>query len=245
MTSKEILKELNSLENKKNQEGMARFGISRIGTLGVPVPKLREIAQKIKKSENRTSAVAIGNSLRARHKLAKELWDSGVHEARLLAAFIDDPKLVTEKQFDDWAKEIDSWDICDQLCLNLFGKTKFAYKKVFEFSKRQEEFVKRTSFALMAVLAVHDKKALDQKFLEFLPIIKRESADERNFVRKAVNWALRQIGKRNLNLNKEAIKTAEEILKFSEKQKSKSAKWIANDALRELRSFDIQKRFEK
>jgi len=140
-----------------------------------------------------------------------------------------------------WAKDFDSWDICDQCCNNLFRKTKFAYRKVVEWSKRKEEYVKRAAFSLIACLAVHDKKQKDEVFLRHLQLIKRESADERNFVKKAVNWALRQIGKRNPNLNKKAIETAKEI----QKTDLKSAKWIASDALRELTSEKIQKRLSK
>ena len=139
-----------------------------------------------------------------------------------------------------WVKDFDSWDICDQLCGNLFDKTPFAYKKTFEWSKRKEEFVKRAGFVLMASLSVHDKKAGDGKFEQFMPIIKKHSIDDRNYVKKAVNWALRNIGKRNISLNEKAIKTAEEIKKFD----SKSARWIANDAIRELTSDKVKKRLE-
>ena len=172
------------------------------------------------------------------HNLAQELWASGIHEARILACMIDDPEMVNEEQIERWVKDFDSWDVCDQCCSNLFDKTEFAYQKAVEWSKRNEEFVKRAGFVLMACLAVHDKKAKDKEFLRFLPIIKRESADNRNFVKKAVNWALRQIGKRNLNLNREAIEAAAEIQKMD----SRSAKWIASDAIRELTSEAVQER---
>ena len=224
MQYKEIIKKMKSLANPKNVEGMVRFGISPNNTLGVSVPIVRDIAKEIGKN----------------HKLAKQLWDSKIHEARLLAGFIDIPEKVTEKQMERWVKGFDSWDICDQLCGNLFDKTPFAYKKSFEWSKRKEEFVKRAGFVLMAVLSVHDKKAEDKRFEKFFPLIKKHSTDERNFVKKAVNWALRQIGKRNINLNKKAIKIAKEIKKID----SKSAKWIASDALRELTSDKIQKRLK-
>jgi 3-methyladenine DNA glycosylase AlkD len=224
MKSEEILKKLKSMSDTKTVEGMAKFGINPNNTLGISIPTLREMAKEIGKN----------------HNIALELWDSGIHEARLLACFIDDPAAVTEEQMENWIKDFDSWDVCDQCCSNLLDKTQFAYQKVFELTKRKEEFVKRTGFVLMACLAVHDKESKDEKFLRFLPIIKRESKDERNFVRKAVNWALRQIGKRNKNLNKEAIKTAKEILKID----SKAAKWIASDALRELTSQSVQKRLK-
>ena len=218
----EIIKKLKSLSNPKNVAGMARFGINSQKTLGVNVPVLRQMAKEIGKN----------------HQLALQLWDSGYHEARILAGFIDETEKVTEKQMEKWAKDFDSWDICDQTCSSLFDKTDFVWQKIEELTKRKEEFVKRTGFTLMACLAVHDKKAQDKDFIKLLLMIKREATDERNFVKKAVNWALRQIGKRNKNLNKEAIKVAQEILKID----NKTAKWIAADALRELTSSSVQKR---
>jgi 3-methyladenine DNA glycosylase AlkD len=214
MEYNELIKKLKSLSNPKNLAGMARFGINTKNTLGIPIPKLRKLAKQIGKN----------------HELALKLYDSGIHEARILACFIADPKLATEKQLEKWVKKLDSWDDCDQCCSAFFDKTKFAYKKAIEWTKRKEEFVKRAGFAVMATLAVHDKKAGDSDFIKFFPRIEKESIDERNFVRKAVNWALRQIGKRNKNLNKEAIGLANKILK----KNSKCAKWIANDAIREL-----------
>jgi 3-methyladenine DNA glycosylase AlkD len=166
------------------------------------------------------------------------LWESGIHEARILASFVDDPRLVSERQMELWVRDFDSWDVCDQCCSALFDKTPFAYSKAAEWGRREEEFVKRAGFALMAALSVHDKKAADAAFLAFLPIIKKGAADERNFVKKAVNWALRQIGKRNLSLNKAAIRAADEISKMG----PKSARWIASDALRELMSAPVKKR---
>ena len=151
---------------------------------------------------------------------------------------IDDPKRVTEAQMESWVQDFDSWDICDQCCSNLFDKTRFAFPKAIEWSRRTEEFVKRACFVLMATLAVHAKRAKDEEFLKFLPLIKRESVDKRNFVKKAVNWALRQIGKRNLKLNKAAVQTAKDIQRLD----SKSAKWISSDALRELSGSAVQKR---
>ncbi len=221
MKSAEIIKKLKSYANPKNVAGMARFGIRGKNVLGGPnIPTIRKMARDIKKSDF------------DRHKLAQELWDSGIHEARILAGFIDEPEKVTEKQIEKWVKDFDSWDTCDLVCSGLFDKTKFAYSKIGEWTKRKEEYVKRAGFVLMAALAVHDKKASDKTFIKILPVIKREATDERNFVKKAVNWALRQIGKRNSALRKEAIKTAEEISKID----NKAAKWIAADALRELKS---------
>jgi len=225
MQYEKIIKKLKSLADPEAVKGMARFGISPKNTYGVSIPNLRKMAKEIGIS----------------HDLARQLWDSDIHEARILASMIDNPKMLTEEQMESWVIDFDSWDVCDQCCSNLFDKTKFAYKKAVEWSSREEEFVKRAGFVLMATLAVHDKKAKDEDFLKFFPLIKRESTDNRNFVKKAVNWALRQIGKRNLNLNKVAIRTAKEIKTIE----SKAAKWIAYDALRELESESVQKRLRK
>jgi 3-methyladenine DNA glycosylase AlkD len=221
----EVLRELRSMANPENVKGMARFGISSEGTLGISIYDLRPMAKRIGKD----------------HELAQKLWASGIHEAKVLASYIDDPEKVTEKQMDAWAKDFDSWDVVDQVCSSLFDQTRFAYSKAVEWSARDEEFVKRAGFVLVAALTVHDKKASDAVFKKFLPIIKRESGDDRNFVKKAVNWALRQIGKRNPTLNEAAIGVAKELQKMD----SKSAKWIASDALRELTSEKVRKRFEK
>jgi 3-methyladenine DNA glycosylase AlkD len=221
----DVLRELRSMANPENVQGMARFGISSEGTLGISIYDLRPMAKRIGKN----------------HELAEMLWASGIHEAKVLASYIDDPEKVTEKQMEAWAKDFDSWDVVDQVCSNLFDQTRFAYSKAVEWSARDEEFVKRAGFVLVAALTVHDKKAADSAFLRFLPIIKRESGDDRNFVKKAVNWALRQIGKRNPALNDAAIAVAKELQKMD----SKSARWIARDALRELTSEKVRKRFEK
>lgn len=222
MNSSEILAKLRSLENPDNRAGMARYGLNPEKAYGVPMPVLRKLAREIGRN----------------HTLAAELWKSDVYEARMLASFIDYPGKVTEKQMEEWVKDFDSWGICDTVCSNLFDRTRLAPQKAVEWSLRKEEFVKRAGFVLMATLAVHDKKACDEPFRKFLEIIRRESGDQRNFVRKAVNWALRQIGKRSLYLNRHAIKTAHEISRME----SKSARWIASDALRELQSDAVQKR---
>lgn len=225
MQYNDIIQKIKSHADPEAVKGMARFGINPENTYGVSVYALRKIAREIGKD----------------HELAQELWASGIHEARLLASFIDKPEMVTETQLENWVKEIDSWDVCDLCCSNLFDQTKFAHEKAAEWSERGEEFVKRAGFVLMAALSVHDKKATDEDFIKFLSMIKREATDERNFVKKAVNWALRQIGKRNLNLNKMAIKMAEEIKQID----SKSARWIAADAIRELTNEKVQKRLAK
>lgn len=222
MNADEIIKKLKSLRNPKNVEGMARFGINPEKTLGVSVPNLRKIAKEAGRD----------------HTLAQKLWASGIHEARILASMVDDPERVTKKQMNAWVRDFDSWDVCDQCCMNLFDRLPFAYEKAVEFTKKEREFEKRAGFALMACLAWHDKEAPDEKFKVFFPYMKNEATDERNYVKKAVNWALRQIGKRNRNLNKAAIKTAREIGKID----AKSARWIAADALRELEGEAVQKR---
>jgi len=222
MQCEEVLHRLRSLASPENVAGMARFGINPHDTLGISVPTLRKLAKEIRRD----------------HALAQELWASGVHEARSLAAMIDDPRQVTEEQMERWVADFDSWDVCDGCCADLFDKTPFAYRKAVAWAARDEEFVKRAGFALMAWLAVHDKKAPDEAFAAFLPVISRESGDARNFVKKAVNWALRQIGKRNAALNAMAVHTAREIQSTG----SRPGRWIASDALRELTSERVRER---
>lgn len=214
MSAATIVKTLRRHANPKDIEGMARFGIRGRNVLGVKVPVLRALAKEIGKD----------------HVLASQLWKTGIHEARILAGMIDEPKKVTPGQMEDWVKGFDSWDVCDQVCMNLFDKTPFAFHKAAAWSNRKEEFVKRAGFALMACLAWHDKTAKDEEFLIFFPFIKRGSTDERNFVKKAVNWALRQIGKRNPTLRRRAIAEAKKIRAID----SAAARWVAADALREL-----------
>ena len=221
-TAAAILRKLKSLANPRNVEGMARFGIPTENALGIPAPALKKIARQIGRNQ----------------AIAESLWKSGIHEARCLAALVGDPERITEAQMERWAKEIRAWDECDACCWYLFNLTPIAYRKAMQWSGRKEEFVKRAGFALMASLALHDKSAGDTKFLKFLPAIKREANDDRNFVRKAVNWALRQIGKRNPKLNTAAIRMAKEI-RASE---TRSARWIAADALRELTGAAVQRR---
>lgn len=223
--SESILENLKSLAKPENVAGMARFGINPENTYGISIPALRKIARQVGKD----------------HELSQALWDSGIHEARILACFIDEPAKVTGAQMDRWAADFDSWDVCDQCCGNLFDRTPFAYQKALEWSEHEQEFVKRAAFALMAYLAVHDKKTPDSQFEAFFPVILRESSDERNYVKKAVNWALRQIGKRSRSLNERAIEMAEEI-KLTD---SKAARWIVSDALRELTSDKVQEKLSQ
>lgn len=212
-----ILVHLKTLENKANQEGMKRFAIGNDNTLGISMPILRDIAKEYKK-------------LIDRHAIAKELWQSNIHEAMILASMLADPKLLTKKEMDAWTHDFYSWDLCDQTCGNLFQKTSYFLDKAFEYSHANEEFVKRTGFVLMTMYAVHHKKADDDMCLKFLERIEEEAWDERNFVRKALNWCLRQIGKRNLYLYPHAMRSCEVLLL----QDTKSSRWIANDAKREL-----------
>ena len=225
MQYEQILSQLKSMENPKSIEGMARYGINPKNNLGISIYKLRPLAKEIGKN----------------HKLSLKLWNSGIHDARLLAVFIEDPKQVTEEQMDLWVKDFDSWDICDQACTSLFDLTSYAWKKVIEWAEREEEFVKRAAFSIIAGLAVHDKNASDEKFEQLIPIIIKHANDERNYVKKAVNWALRNIGKRNKTLNKKMVKVALTIQKID----SKSAKWIASDAIRELNSEKVRQRLER
>jgi len=222
MQLKAVLAELKSMGDPEAAAGMARYGINADRALGISIPGLQGLAKSIGKN----------------HKLADELWSCGIHEARILACMIDDPQQVTEAQLERWVKEFDSWDLCDQCCNRLIRKTEFAHQKALAWARRPEEFVKRAGFVLMAVLAVHDKKAANRQFDAFFRLIKKEAVDARNFVKKAVNWALRQIGKRNTVLNQKAIAVAEDIQRID----SKAARWVAQDALRELTGEKIQKR---
>ncbi|MBI5216907.1 MAG: DNA alkylation repair protein [Ignavibacteriae bacterium] len=219
---KNIVKKLKSLSVPESVAGMARYGIVSKTVYGVCMPTLKSMAKEIGKN----------------HELAHQLWQTEIFDARIIAIFIEEPTEVTEEQIERWVSDFDNWAICDGACLHLFDRTPLAWKKALAWSKRKEEFVKRAGFALMAVLAVHDKKANDKQFEKLLPVIKREVTDERNYVRKAVNWALRQIGKRNLALNQKAIETAKEIQSLD----SKSARWVASDALKELQSETTRKR---
>jgi 3-methyladenine DNA glycosylase AlkD len=221
---KDVLDKLQSKAQPEQLKGMAKYGMTVEQRLGVSVPDMRKLAKEIGKD----------------HKLALDLWRTGITEARIVAAMVGDPAKLTEEQMEDWVKGINSWDVCDQVCMNLFEKNQLAWKKIVDWSEREEEFVKRTAFSLIACLAWHDKKASDEKFMELLPVIIRGATDERNFVKKAVNWALRNIGKRNLNLNRAAINAAKEIQRLD----SKAARWVASDAIRELERESIQKRLE-
>jgi len=219
------MQELESKAKPDQLEGMARFAILGDQRMGVSVPDMRKIAKDAGKN----------------HQLALDLWDTGVPEAMIVAGMVAEAEKLTEEEMEDWVVDINSWDICDQVCMNLFEKTPLAEKKIYEWSGREEEFVKRAAYALIACLAWHDKDAGDDEFTKFFPLILAGSTDERNFVKKAVNWALRNIGKRNQALNEAAIRTANQIQKLD----SRSARWIASNALRELKSDQVQERLKK
>jgi 3-methyladenine DNA glycosylase AlkD len=229
MTVTEIIDELRVLGRTENVAGMERFGILTTKAFGITAPVLKQYAREVKKQ-------AVD-----KHALALELWETGIYDARAVAFLIDDPKKVTQKQMDAWAADFDNWATVDGACGYLFCRTPFAYEKAVEWAEEEPEFIKRAGFSLMAYLAVHHKKAEDGKLAAFLQVIENHADDDRNFVKKAVNWALRQIGKRNLNLNKLAIETAERLAK----QNTKPARWIAADALRELRGEKVQERLKK
>jgi 3-methyladenine DNA glycosylase AlkD len=208
------LQEIKKHQNKKNLEGMARFGMSSQGRLGLSMVQMRKIAKDI------------GTN----HQLALELFDSGFVEGRIIAALIDEPEKVTKAQMDKWVKQLTSWDDTDQVCMSLFDRTPHALEMIKKWHRSDDEFVKRSAYSTIAAMAIHDKKSPDYFFDKFFPILKAGATDERNFVKKAVNWALRQIGKRNLSLLNKTTKFAQDLKKLD----SKSAHWISNDALREF-----------
>ncbi len=217
MTASEVLEHIRSLGSEQNRQGMARFGIDVSNAAGVGMAPLRPLARQLGKN----------------HSLAMELWDSRLHEARILACMLADPAQTTVRLLEDWVVELDSWDVCDQFCNKLAVKTPHAWPLALAWAERPQTFVRRAGFSLMAQLAVHDRKAGDEAFAPCFASIARHAGDERNFVKKAVNWALRQTGKRNPELRVTAMAVAGELLTMD----SKSARWIARDALRELRAL--------
>jgi 3-methyladenine DNA glycosylase AlkD len=214
MDLKETLNRLEALGRRKNIEGMKRFNIAATKTFGVTAPKIRMLAGQIGKD----------------HSLALALWDSGYHEARILAALIAEPEKAKLKQLDRWVRDIENWAQCDACCLEYFQKTQYAPRLPERWTKNRGEFVRRAGIVMIAAMAVHHKKSSDEEMMAYFPLLKEYAVDERNFVKKAVNWSLRQIGKRNGALRKKAIALTEEIQNIS----SVSARWIASDALREF-----------
>lgn len=234
----EILEQLRGMTNETNRAGMARYGINIENAFGISIYVLRPMAKVIGRD----------------HELALHLWATGNHEARLLACFVDDPKLVTEAQMEAWALDFDSWDLCDQATTSLFDLNPLAWKKVVEWATRPEEWVKRAAFSTMAGLAHHDKGAADERFLDLLPLIQQGAFDSRNFVKKAVNWALRDIGKRNQTLHPRAVACAQQILEAANQRaggakggdaEARAARWVATDALRELNSQKVSERMKR
>lgn len=224
-TKAAVLQELKSLANPRLRAKMEYFGVCVPHAHGISAPVLHALAKQIGKS----------------HALALELWATGIHEARILATLIGESEEVTAAEMDCWVRGFDSWDVVDAACCYLYAQAKPAWSKTAAWSRRPEEFVKRAAFSLIAYLSYKDKNAPDARFVRFLRVIEREAYDGRNFVRKAVNWALRNIGKRNLRLNREAIRAAERV----RRQGSPSARWIAADALRELQSPAVQSRLRR
>ena len=225
MEFEEIIDFFEENQNKENIAGMNRFKIDSDKIYGIKMDVLRKLAKKIGKD----------------HDLALKLWDHSYHESRILATIIEEKDEIDEDQLDEWVNDFGTWDLCDQACINLLSNSPLAISKIPEWASSEKEFVKRTAFSLIAVIAVHDKKSKDSYFESFFPIIKKACDDNRNFVKKAVNWALRSIGKRNKNLNKKAIKLAKEISELD----YKAAKWIAGDALIELQSKEVRNRLDK
>lgn len=224
MNAREVIAHLESISDRSRLEGMSRYGIEVEHAIGVSMPKMRAYAKTIGRD----------------HHLAMDLWDSGVHEARIMASLLADPQLLTEEEMERWVRDLDSWDLCDQCCSNLFRRSPHAFRKALEWSGREEEFQKRAGFATMAALAVHGKGMSERDLQLLLEAVVRESHDDRNFVRKAVNWALRQVGKRDLVSNAMAIAAAERILAKGDR----TSRWVAYDALRELRSEAVRERLK-
>lgn len=207
---------------KRNREGMARYGIRARKVFGVSIATMRPLIKRLGRN----------------HELAAALWNTGWHEARILASLVDEPTRVTSAQMDRWARDFDNWAVCDSVCFHLFDRTPHAFRKVALWCDRRDEFVKRAAFALLAGLAVHDKRSPDERFVECLPLIERAANDGRNFVKKSVNWALRAIGKRNLALNAAAVTVARRLADSPEA----AARWIGKDALRELTNVAVMRR---
>lgn len=224
-TATEILELLKERAKPEKIQGMAKFGLTPGSRLGVSVPDMRAVAKQVGRD----------------HDVALELWESGYPEAQIVASMIAEPAQLTEVQMETWVIDLNSWDTCDQVCMNLFEKSPLVKEKILDWSNREEEFVKRAAYALIACLAWHDKEMDNEEFTNLFPIISSGSIDDRNYVKKAVSWALRNIGKRNLDLNQAAIKLAQDIRQID----SRAARWIASDVLRELQSEQVHQRLVK
>jgi 3-methyladenine DNA glycosylase AlkD len=220
---KDALAALERMSTVRDRENLARFGITASKAYGVSIANIQKLAKRLGRS----------------HELAAALWDTGVYEARLLTAYVDEPEQVTSAQMDRWCRDFDNWGICDTLCFCLFDRTPYAWNKVAKWHGHRGEYVKRASFALLASLAGHDKTAGDGRFLEGLGYVERAAGDERNFVKKGVSWALRRVGWRNAALNAAALEVAGRLAESP----NAASRWIGKDALRELRSPTVQRRF--
>ncbi|MFN2158796.1 MAG: DNA alkylation repair protein [Anaerolineales bacterium] len=221
----EVMEMLQSAADAENLDGMARYGMSTEKRLGVKVPQIRQIAREVGRD----------------HQLALDLWDTGIAEARIVASMVADPELVTEDQMDKWITDFNSWDVCDQVCMNLFEKTPLSWGRIRAWHSREPEFERRAAYALVACLAWHDKNAPDGKFIELIPLIEEAAVDERNFVKKAVSWALRNIGKRSSGLNRVALATARGLIKSDDK----TSRWIGKDTIRDITSPAAQRRLSR
>lgn len=221
----DVVQMLKKRASKKTKDGMARYGIPSDNAFGIPVGVLKQLAKSLGKS----------------HTLAAALWKTGHYEARMLATFVDEAELVTPEQMDKWCKDFDNWAICDTACFALFDRSPHAFKKIPVWAKSKDEFVKRAAFALLASLTLHDKQAPDAAFLRSLPLVEKAALDERNFVKKSVNWALRSIGKRNAVLNQAAIEVCERLAARPEAP----PRWVGKDALRELKSASVLRRLSR
>jgi 3-methyladenine DNA glycosylase AlkD len=224
-TVRAVLASLKRSGNKKTRDGLSRYGIPADKAVGVSVGKLRQLAKRFGRN----------------HELALALWETDCYEARMLASFVDEPGRVTPHQMDRWSRDFDNWAICDTICFHLFDRTPHAWRKIPQWARRRDEFVKRGAFALLASLTVHDKQAEDERFLRGLVLVERAADDERNFVKKAVNWALRSIGKRNAALHAAAVAVAHRLAD----KDSPAARWVGKDALRELISPAVTRRLAK
>jgi 3-methyladenine DNA glycosylase AlkD len=218
-----IVAELKRLAKKSVRDGMLRYGIPNDNAFGIRVGTMQKLAKRLGRS----------------HKLAAELWATGWYEARMMAAFVDEPDQVTPAQMDRWCRDFDSWAICDTVCFHLFDRTPYAWDKIKPWARRKDEFVRRAGYALLACLALHDKQAEDESFVPFLPLIERGATDGRNLVKKGVSWALRGIGRRSAGLHAPAVAVAKRLAESTEP----AARWVGKDALRDLTRPAVIRRF--
>lgn len=220
---REVLKWLERHGSKRQRDDMTkRYAISAPKSFGVSVGAIQQLAKRLGRD----------------HELAAALWETGWYEARMLTAYIEEPERVTAAQMDRWARDFDNWGICDTQSFVLFGRTRHAWRKVEQWSRRRDEFVKRAAFATLATLALRDKSAGDEPFLRSLRLVERAATDDRNFVRKGVSWALRAIGERNGRLNAAALETARRLAESD----NVAARWVGKDVLKQLARPAVRRR---